>query len=89
MELTKIEKAPVVKVKKDCQIEDFLRTEFLPPKGTTLDIRKICDNTYRLNFWGKHVLHLGKSESNGILHSIWVVVKPTKNGFEVIEKDSN
>jgi hypothetical protein len=70
-------------------VNSFLRKTFTCPTGTTLDIRHLYDNTYRLNYWGKHTLHLGKGETNGILYSIWVVVKPTKNGFEVIERSDN
>jgi len=70
-------------------INSFLKKEFECPIGTTLDIRHLYDNTYRLNYWGKHTLHSEKGESNGILYSIWVVVKPTKNGFKVVERCDN
>ena len=66
-------------------INEFLRKKFKGPKDTILDIRPICKNTYRLNFWGKKILHVNKGLTNIIVYSVFIVVKPTSKGFKVVE----
>ena len=73
------------KVVTKISINEFLRKKFKGPKKSILDIRPICQNTYRLNFWDKKVIHEVKGLTNMIVYSVFVVVKPTPKGFRVVE----
>jgi len=75
--------------KKILSAEEFLTQNIIGPKGTKLDITNVGKNAYRLNFWGKKVINKTQKESDAIVHSVYVILKRTLDGFEIKYKSDN
>ena len=80
MESTLKEKSKTESQPKETAI-DFLKRTF-PTDGTSLDIRPLWGDYYRLNFWKKN----GEGEGS-IVKSYFVRVKDTPKGWKVENHD--
>ena len=67
-------------------IDEFLRSQVQRPAGTVLKICPLWENTYRLNFWGEKIIDPKKGPDNCVVHSVFIQVQATSNGFKVIER---